>query len=206
MDNKILQQYEWREDNILYCKDHQGEVFRFKRSYETLTSNHKKALFVKANSPDGTVYEQKIKKVKVANRNPAKVISKGYNGKRFKSNKPNRYEVIGYHFTPFPPKPRMPKSKIDEKSFIDRFTHANYRNMLLADMKLIFHLKNEPYMELSEFLSLIQESYKRNFESASEIGQFVDIVRTLIETAKTPNGNHFFEVREEENQTFVSKN
>lgn len=205
MKTEILRQYEWREDNILYCKDHTGEIFRFKRRFQPLTGNNTKALFTKANNSNGTVYEQQIKTIKV-DREPAKVrFSKGFNEKRFRSDKPSRYEAIGYRFTPFSPKPRVTKSKIDEKPFIERFAHASYRNMLLADMKLLFHLKKEYSMELSEFLALIQESYHRNFESPSEIGQFVEIVRKLIETAKTPSGRHCFEIKVEEDTTFVYK-
>ncbi len=212
--NGILTHYEWREGKTLFCKNHLGEVFRSKHSYETLTGNHKKALFVKANNLNGTLYERKIKKIKVGIREPAEITlsiddTKEHTKtlKQFKSNKPKtRYEVIGYHFTPFPPKPRAIKSKIDKKPFIERFAHASYKRMLLADMKLIFNLKREYPMELNKFLSEIQMCYKDNLESPSEIDQFIEIVRTLIETAKTPSGKQYFEVREEENQTFVYKN
>ncbi len=61
-------------------------------------------------------------------------------------------------------------------------------------------------MELSKFLNEIQICYKENFQSPSEIGQFLELVENLIRTAKTPSNKKHFIIREEENQTVVYKN
>jgi len=166
--NGILRHYEWKEGNTLFCKDHLGEIYRFNRNYETLTGNTKKGLFTKLNNQNGTIYERKIKKVKIGTRDPAKVIfSENYKEKQFKSNKAKtRYAIVGYRFTPFPPKPKNTKSKIDEKPFIERFAHSSYRNMLLADIKVIFGLKQqlgeEKYQQLKKKKEKALDLTKKN--------------------------------------------
>lgn len=221
--NGILAHYEWREGNAFFCRDHKGKVFRSVRSYETLAGNSKKALFVvdedfnaeEFKQPNAIqLYERKIKKIKIDTREiPELTLSledekeHAQTLKQFKSNKPKTiYDVIGYRFTPFPSKPRITKSKIDEKSFIERLSHASYKKMLLADIKLLLQLQEESSIELSKFLAIVITSYRENLDSEQEVKAFQKIVEKLIRTAKAPKTKkHYFYINEnEEDGIYVS--
>lgn len=127
--------------------------------------------------------------------------------KKFQSpRKKHLYEVVGYRFVQFYPPPTPRKSKIDEKPFLERLNHANYRTMLLQDIKLLFHLQTEYALELCEFLAIVITSYQENLDGAHEVKAFQKIVEKIIRTAKTPTGKPYFLVGEDEKKILVSKN